>query len=146
MIRRPGPLSEHPFELLFGALAAVSGLVATLGIVASASINAALPLLAVRAWGVLQLAAGVLMVVGVLLPYRRRASLVVAWRLERAGLWPLAATALVYAVVAVSHSGVRALQAAVVYVALALACIARARAVTRLEQALLSVEPPDVDR
>ncbi|MEV4093780.1 hypothetical protein [Streptosporangium saharense] len=132
-------LGEHPFELLFGALAAVAGTFAVLGVVGSASVNALLPMPVVRAWGALQLLAGVLMVTGILLPYVRSRALVLGWRIERAGLWPLAATAATYAVVVLAYSGTRALYPAGVYLAIAVACLARAVAVTRRERELRQV-------
>lgn len=128
----PGPLAEHPFELLFGAMAVLGGLAAALGVVSPTSINAVLPLPVVRAWGVLQMAAGLSIVTGFVVS--ARGSLVLGWRLERAGLWPLAATLIVYAVVALSYSGVRALYPVSFYLAFAAACLARARAVARLEK------------
>ncbi|GAA3077768.1 hypothetical protein [Streptosporangium carneum] len=137
--RRTKALGEHPFELFFGGLAVFAGAFAVLGVVGSASVNALLPLPVVRAWGALQLLAGVLMVAGILLPYVRPRALVLGWRIERAGLWPLAATAVIYAVVVLAYSGTRALYPAGVYLALAATCLARAATVTRLERELRQV-------
>ncbi|MEO3856249.1 hypothetical protein [Acrocarpospora sp. B8E8] len=131
----PGTLSEHPFELLFGLIAILGGAAAALGVVSPTSINALLPLLVVRAWGVLQLAAGVSVVAGIVLSARAD-RLVLGWRLERAGLWPLAATLIIYAGVALAHSGMRALYPASFYLVFAAACVARARALARLEETI----------
>lgn len=128
----PGPLSEHPFELLFGLIAILGGAAAAVGVVSPTSINAVLPLLVVRAWGVLQLASGVAVVAGVVVS-SRSGSLLTGWRVERAGLWPLAATLVIYVVVALVYSGTRAIYPAAWYAVFAAACIARARALSRLE-------------
>lgn len=136
MTRRRAAFAEHPFELLFGLIAVLGGSAAALGIVSPTSINAVLPLPVVRAWGALQLLAGALVLVGILISYGRPRATVLGWRIERAGLWPLAATLIVYGVVALAYSGMRALYPVAFYLAFAAACIARARAVARLEQAV----------
>ena len=127
-----GALSEHPFELLFGFIAIGGGLGAALGVVSPTSINAVLPMLVVHAWGVLQFAAGVAVVAGIVIS-GRTGSLLTGWRVERAGLWPLAITLVIYAVVAIVYSGARAIYPAAWYAVFAAACIARARALSRLE-------------
>jgi hypothetical protein len=135
-MRRLVPLAEHPFELLFGLVAALSGLALTFGAVGPASLNAVLPRSVVLAWGGIQLFAGALIIVGIIIRYLRPAQLIVGFRLERAGLWPLAAAATVYAVVAVGYAGPPALYPAAVLVAVAVACGARAAAVARLERTI----------
>lgn len=129
----PNPLSEHPFELLFGILAVVGGAAAAFGVVSPTSINAVLPLAVVRAWGVLQMAAGLSMATGIFLA-SRHGSLLLGWRLERAGLWPLAVTLVIYAAVAFAYSGSKAIYPASWYLVFAAACIARASAVARFER------------
>jgi hypothetical protein len=135
-MRRLVPLAEHPFELLFGLMAFLSGLGLTLGAVAPVSLDATLPPSVVWAWGGIQLLAGALIVVGIVVRYLRPALLIVGFRLEQAGLWPLAAVAAVYGAVAVGYAGTRALYPAGVLVAVAAACVARAIAVARLERTI----------
>lgn len=136
MSKKPGPLSEHPFELLFGLLAFLAGLALTLGAVAPTSLNATLPVIVVRAWGVSQLLAGTFMVVGIVIRYWRPALFVYGLRVERAGLVPLSAACAVYGIVAIGYAGVRALYPAGVLAAVAIACLARTRAVAHLEQTI----------
>lgn len=128
------PLGERPFELLFGGVATVAGALTAAGFVGSASINASLPMPVVRAWGVLQFFAGALVVAGIVLTYVRPRALALGWRLERAGLWPLAATLAVYSAVALAYSGLRAAYPAAIFAAFSVACMARARALARLER------------
>lgn len=132
-VHRLTALAEHPFELLFGLLFALNGLSLAAGGTPPASLNATLPSLVVTAWGVAQLVAGALIVVGIVLRYVRPATLLIGLRLERAGLWPLAAVAAVYSVVALGYAGTRALFPVCVLAAVAFACVARARAVASLE-------------
>ncbi|MFI7126004.1 hypothetical protein ACIBQ1_09940 [Nonomuraea sp. NPDC050153] len=136
-MKRFVPIVEHPFELLIGLLFLLNGLALTLGAGPPASLNATLPAALVWAWGAVQFFAGGLIVVGIVIRYLKPALLVVGFRLERAGLWPLAAAAAVYGVVAVSYAGARALYPVSVLVAVAAACIARAVAVGRLEKTIL---------
>ena len=130
-------LAEHPFELLFGLLALVSGLSLASGARAPASLDATLPPAVVIAWGITQVVAGALIVTGIILRYARPALLLVGLRLERAGLWPLAAVAAVYSVVALGYAGSRALFPVGVLAAVAAACVARARAVAALDKAIV---------
>lgn len=135
-MRRFIPLAEHPFELLFGLLAFAGGTVLTLGFVTPASLNASLPGLVVRVWGAMQLMAGALIVAGIILRYWRPAFVLVGLRLERAGLWPLAAACTVYGVVALGYAGLRAVYPAAVLLAFAAGCVARARSVARIESTI----------
>lgn len=132
-----GSLSAHPFELLFGVLAVCAGTALTLGAVAPVSLNATLPALLVRIWGATQLLAGVLIVTGILLRYWRPARLVVGWRLERAGLVPLAAAIAVYGIAALAYAGPRAIYPVSLYAAFAVGCLTRARAIARMERRVL---------
>lgn len=130
-------LAEHPFEVLFGLLAFFNGASLALGAVGPASFNATLPPLVVAAWGVAQFVAGGLIVVGIVLRYVRPALLLAGLRIERAGLWPLAAVAAVYSVVALGYAGQKALFPVGVLAAVAAACVARARAVAALERTII---------
>ncbi|NJP24471.1 hypothetical protein FLW53_09665 [Microbispora sp. SCL1-1] len=132
-MRRFLPLADHPFELLFGVIALLGGVALVAAGAAPASINATLPVLVVKAWGLVQAGAGALIVSGIITRYWRPALLLVGLRLERAGLWPLAAACAVYGVVAVVHAGPRAMYPGGVLMVIAAACVARARAVSRLE-------------
>ncbi|MGI5155835.1 hypothetical protein [Microbispora sp. CA-102843] len=133
-LHRTTPWGDHPFELLVGLMAIVGGAASALGVISSTSIYASLPLPVVRAWGALQFVAGTLMVTGILLRYTRRERLLTGWRIERAGLLPLAATAIVYATVVLAYAGTRAIYPAGIYIAAAIACASRARTVARLER------------
>lgn len=135
-VRRFIALTEHPFELLFGLLFAVNGLSLTLGGVPPASLNATLPPPVVAAWGVAQLLAGALIVTGIILRYARPALMLIGLRLERAGLWPIAAVCAVYSVVVLGYAGPRALFPVGVLAAVAAACVARARSVAALESTI----------
>lgn len=135
-MRRLVPLAEHPFELLIGLLFLLNGLVLTLGAGPPASLTATLPPVVAWAWGAIQMLAGALIIVGIVIRYLRPALLVVGFRLERAGLWPLAAAAAVYGIVALGYAGVRALYPVSVLAAVAAACVARAVAVSRLERTI----------
>lgn len=130
-------LAEHPFELLFGVLALLNGAALTLGAVRPISLDATLPAAVITAWGVAQFVAGGLIAVGILLRYIRPAHLLIGLRLERAGLWPLAAVAAVYSVVALGYAGPRALFPVGVLAVVAVACMARARTVAALERAIV---------
>ena len=132
-MRRFIALTDHPFELLFAVLAFFNGLALALGAVPPASLNATLPALVVSAWGVAQFLAGGLIVTGIILRYARPALMLIGLRLERAGLWPLAAVCAVYSVVALGYAGPRALFPVAVLAVVAAACAARARAVAALE-------------
>lgn len=133
---KAGPLAEHPFELLFGLLAFVAGLGLTLGAVGPASLHATLPFAVVKAWGLVQLLAGALIVTGIVMRYARPPLLVIGLRLERAGLVPLAAAATVYGVVALGYAGPRAIYPVAVLLAVALACLSRVRTIARLERTI----------
>ncbi|MER6942478.1 hypothetical protein ABT294_00520 [Nonomuraea sp. NPDC000554] len=136
-MRRFVPLAEHPFEILFALLAFLNGLALTLGGSRPASLNATLPGVVVWAWGAIQVFAGAFIVAGIVLRYVRPAFLMIGLRLERAGLWPLSAAAAVYSVVALGYAGLRVLYPVSVLVAVAVACIARARAVAGIEKTVL---------
>lgn len=135
-MRRLTALAEHPFELLFGLLAFFNGASLALGAVGPASFNATLPPPVVAAWGVVQFVAGGLIVTGIALRYVRPALLLIGMRLERAGLWPLAAVAAVYSVVALGYAGQKAVFPVGVLAAVAVSCVARARAVASIEKTI----------
>lgn len=132
-MRRFLPLADHPFELLFGVIALLGGVALVASGAAPASIDATLPVVVVRAWGLVQAGAGALIVAGIVVRYWRPALLLVGLRLERAGLWPLAAACAVYGVVAVVYAGPKAMYPGGVLTVIAVACVARARSVARLE-------------
>lgn len=135
-MRRFVPIAEHPFELLFGMLAILSGTALMFGAVAPTSLNATLPPAVVWAWGATQGMAGLLIVAGIVVRYLRPALLIVGFRMERAGLWPLSTAAGVYGIAALGYAGPRALYPAGVLAAVAAACVARALAVARLERTI----------
>ncbi|TYB69755.1 hypothetical protein FXF51_06215 [Nonomuraea sp. PA05] len=135
-MKRFVPLAEHPFELLVGLAAFLSGAALVFGAGPPTSLNATLPPAVAWAWGGIQLLAGALIIVGIVIRYWRPALLIVGFRMERAGLWPLAAAATVYGIVVVGYAGVRAIYPAGVLVAVAVACAARAVAVSRLEKTI----------
>jgi hypothetical protein len=140
-VRRFIPLAEHPFELLFAILAVFNGAAITLGAVPPASFDATLPPSVVAAWGFTQALGGGLIAVGVILRYAKPALLVVGFRIERAGLWPLAAVAAIYSAVALAYAGPRALFPVSVLAAVAVACAARARRVAALEATIRKHTP-----
>lgn len=135
-MKRLAPLAEHPFELVLGFVALLSGVALTAGAGPPASINATLPHLVVLAWGAIQVLAGVLIIAGIVIRYLRPALLIVGFRLERAGLWPLAAAATVYGVAGLGYAGLPALYPVGTLLAVAAACAARAAAVSRLERTI----------
>ncbi|MFI7113943.1 hypothetical protein ACIBK9_47035 [Nonomuraea sp. NPDC050227] len=136
-MKRFVPLAEHPFELLFGLLFLLNGTAISFGAGPPASINATLPPAVVLAWGAIQLLAGLLIVAGIILRYWRPSLLLLGLRLERAGLWPLAAAVSVYGVVVVRYAGAPAVYTAGVLAAVAAACAARARTLARLEKTII---------
>ncbi|MFI6496921.1 hypothetical protein [Nonomuraea typhae] len=136
-MRRFDALAEHPFELLFGVLFLLSGLALALGAVPPTSLNATLPAAVVAAWGVVQLVAGLLIVVGITIRYAKPSLMVLGLRLERAGLWPLAAAVAVYGVAAIGYAGARAIYTAGVLAAVSAACVARALAAGRIEKTIV---------
>ncbi|MFB9248562.1 hypothetical protein ACFFWE_10010 [Sphaerisporangium melleum] len=113
-----------------------AGVALILGVVPPASLNSTLPGVVVWVWGVMQLLGGALIIAGILLRYLRPAFLLLGLRLERAGLWPLAAACSVYGLVVLGYAGVRALYPAVMLLAFAVACGARARSVAGIERTI----------
>jgi hypothetical protein len=140
-VRRYIPLAEQPFELLFALLAIFNGAAITLGAVPPASFNATLPPPVVAAWGLTQALGGGLIAAGVILRHTRPALLIVGFRIERAGLWPLAAVAAIYSAVALAYAGQRAIFPVSVLAAVAVACAARARRITALEATIRKHTP-----
>ncbi len=135
-MRRYAPLAEHPFELLFGVVEFGAGLALVLGAVPPASLNSTLPPVVVWVWGVMQLLGGALIIAGIVLRYARPHLVLLGLRLERAGLWPLAAACATYSLVVLGYAGMRALYPAAVLLAVAVACGARARSVAGIERTI----------
>lgn len=135
-MRRFAALADHPFELLFGGLSLASGVVLLAGVLPPASLDAILPQPVVWAWGALQALGGGLIVAGLLLRYSDNLFLL-SLRLERAGMWPLAAATVVYSAVALAYAGTRALYPASVLAAISVACAARAIKVRKLERTIM---------
>ncbi|WP_204042775.1 hypothetical protein [Acrocarpospora phusangensis] len=141
-MRRFRSLAEHPFELTFGLLFALVGAAVAFGGITPTSINALLPEWVVRVWGVVQVVAGLLVVVGIVIRYWRPALVLVGLRIERAGHIPFVAATTVYMAVAVAYAGTRALYAGALFLAFAVASGARAWATIVIERAINRARRP----
>jgi len=135
-VRRFVPLAEHPFELLFGLVAVGGGVALLAGVTTPTSLIATLPRPVVTGWAVTELIGGALILVGILLRHARPSLLLLGLRLERAGLWPLSAAAAVYSVAALGYAGLGGLYPVSILLAVAVACVARARAVAGIESTI----------
>ena len=112
---------RHPHEVVFAAAAAISGLIYTFGAPAPGSIDALLPVWVLHAWYGLLLAGGAVGLAGVWYP-----DIEVGLNLERAGMWALTSSMLIYCTVAVGFGGWRAIGIVLWLGAWAAANVARA--------------------
>lgn len=119
----PLDASRHPFETYLLVLAAVSGLPLLFGRANSGSMAAAMPELAVLAWGAMLVLGSTLALIGL---YWRGMS-ATGLLLERAGLIGVGGAAIIFSAVALASIGLDASFSACITAGFGAACFAQAR-------------------
>lgn len=112
--------SRHPFQILLLAASAVSGAGSVFNFGPPASLLVYMPDYAVRMWGLINLIAGVLGLLGAVWPDR-----IMGLIMERLALAALSFPTLIYGVLVYARNGSAAWTAAVFAIGFGVACIAR---------------------